>query len=335
MQASDTVQPSVTGRGWIDRNPIARAELDHIDRYVRAHPRRRWIMLGLVALGGAATAVSIGLTLIDSGFGMLVDELRAFYPVIALAFVTLFVHFMLLYRLVNVAGESVVREKRSKTWESLILTGIPARRFVFGKWLAVLRAARTEIALLTLLRVALCIGLGQTLFSDDLLSMVGTSTEPVANPALQIALAVVLIVMFTLVNALFTVAAGVAASFVARTGGASGQTAMAFRMTALLLPVVLVIGAAVYWLYEVVGVDTGGTIDVMTEDFIMVLSLSQISLLDNGSIITGALASPYVQDGELVFVAAVAALTIYAGLAAFMLWLAVRLAKQQGMIDAP
>lgn len=330
MQTANTTRQR---RGWITENPIARAERDHIDRYVRAHPRRRWIMIGLVALGGVASAVSIGLTLTDSGFGPLIDELRAFYPVIALAFVTLFVHFMLLYRLVNLAGESVVREKRGKTWESLILTGFPARRFVLGKWLAVLHAVRVEVLMLAILRAVLCIGLGQTLFSGDMLNLAGMAAVPVAQPLPQIVLAVVLIVLFTLVNALFTVAAGVAASFVARTGGASGQTAMAFRMTGLLFPVVLVTGAAVYWLYEVVGVDSGGTVDVITGDVIMGISLSQLSLIDNGSIVTGLLASRASHDTDLLLAAALVALAMYALLTGFMLWLAVRLATQQGMIE--
>lgn len=335
-----TVNPlETTGRpvnrpaGWIARNPIARAEFEHIARYVQAHPRRRWIMTGLIALGGLISAVSLGLTLTDAGFGPVIDNLRAFYPVIALAFVTMFVHFMLLYRMVNIAGESVVREKRSNTWESLLMTGIAARRFVFGKWLAVLWTVRGEVLLLTGLRVVLCIGLGQTLFSDSVMSMIGTNPEMVAHPALKTALAVALIALFTLLNVPFTVAAGVAASFVARTGGASGQTAMAFRMTALLLPVVLVIGAAVYWLYEVVGVDTGGTINTTHTDFIMTISLSQLSLLDNGSVITGLLASPYNHDGDQLLAAALIALVIYAALTGLMLTLAIRMARRQGMIE--
>lgn len=55
----------------------------------------------------------------------------------------------------GLAANSVHRERRRHTWDSLLLTGVPLWQILLGKWLASLRAVAGDHALLSFLRVGL------------------------------------------------------------------------------------------------------------------------------------------------------------------------------------
>ena len=316
----------------LNTNPIARAELNHVDRFMRGHPRRRWAVIVIVMLASFASAIGAGLTLIDNGLGIVVNELRGFYPVILLAAAVFFLHYMMLYRLVNLAGESVVREKRSNNWDTLLMTGISAQRFVTGKWIALVRAVWVEVLVLALLRAVLCVGLGYTLFSSGTVNLAGMPAERIEFPALQSALAALMIILFTATNAVFTVSAGVAASFITRIDSAPGQTAMTVRIVSMMVPVLLTVCGALFYLYVILDSDPSDTIDLFTRQIVVVISWSQLSLIDNGSVVTGLLASPHSHNGGILLLSLLIALALYAVLTVFLLRVAAWLAVKQGMI---
>src|SRR5436190_1398443 len=114
-------------------NAIKRAERAYQKRSIKK-PRlwRDWLnRIGLWAFATIATII-LGSLLVGSltqhdpisimaALGSLPNVLILF---------TLFYHFMLMLNTMSLAANSIVREKESKTWEMLVLTGIDARQIV-------------------------------------------------------------------------------------------------------------------------------------------------------------------------------------------------------------
>lgn len=319
----------VRAAGQVSGNPIAHAEADHLRRYTAAHPRRRWVIVVLLLLAGAAFAANASLLLEDTGLGVLFRDADNLLPVLSLVAVTLVLHLMALFRLSMMAGESIVREKRGSTWETLIVTGMPAQRFVSGKILGVLRVVWREWLLLAAVRALLCVGLGATILGAGSFSFTAVSAEMVRFPVLQVLMAVALIVIFTGVNLLFTAVVGVAASLIGRTTSPGGTTATALRMGSLVTVTLLVSGGALAYIYFGPGFEADFT--QAQQDLLMVLGYASFSLIDNGTVVTGLMASPYSHYGGLDLLMCLLALGVYLLLTVGFYRLAVALARRQGM----
>jgi hypothetical protein len=63
------------------------------------------------------------------------------------------VYLIVVFKAIGTANDSTYRERRGKTWELLMLTGVSNWRMVFGKWLGVMRHLIRDFTWLYLLRV--------------------------------------------------------------------------------------------------------------------------------------------------------------------------------------
>jgi hypothetical protein len=133
-------------------NPIARAELAHL----RRQHDNRWLQLidRILLIPALGLAPIPFLTYINS------TNLNL-YLVMLIAIVSFCIWIEV--RMVIVAVNSVWRQRRADTWESLILTGIDARQIVLGKWWAVVRQTWRSYVHLAALKLALACGIMQYL----------------------------------------------------------------------------------------------------------------------------------------------------------------------------
>lgn len=219
-------------------NPVAQAELRH-QRYVITSSRsgRMWIVLALVmlipALLGSFYFLVAGLTgpidvtqLINNlrgvGFVMMITMNMALYMVVIL--ITL-----------GLSANSIQREKNGKTWDTLLLTNIDARRIVWGKWWASLRAMWGDHLMVGLLRLGLVgwlVGVFSPILPDGIF---GLAPGWAYIPPL-----VIITTLFTVVDAMFTAGLGVAVPLSNWSGSVTGGVVLTARLAAM---------AAWVWLY--------------------------------------------------------------------------------------
>jgi hypothetical protein len=190
-------------------NPILTAELNH-QWYVieKSRSGRVWILLALVMLLPAAlTAIYLfigGLffnlrsgivqEFFFGGFSLLsIGQLMLLIMNIAMTIVVMMISF-------GLATNSIVREKRGKTWDNLILTNVSARRLVIGKWLASLYALYGDHILVGFLRLGMVAWI-VTGFADQL------PPDSLSVPA-HILLFGLLVTLYTLIDAGLNTALG-------------------------------------------------------------------------------------------------------------------------------
>lgn len=124
------------------RNPVFWQEVTHQERGMR-HWRKRWRWIGYVLVGGLIGFVAS--TLQDPTYGTRETGMLAIWIVHTCAAIFSIV-----------AGANVIsREHASVTWDSLVLTGVSARKIMFGKWKAALRRAGGWMVLLGMIRLAM------------------------------------------------------------------------------------------------------------------------------------------------------------------------------------
>src|SRR5450432_1719425 len=150
-------------------NPVAVAELNHQQRAGNQQKWRRWP--GIFAVGLSIALISNLCLLIapqiaallSVSFADLNDLLHGWFGTITILMGALIMihHLSFSTAALQLASTSIAREKQGRTWESLLLTGVDARRIVFGKWWATLRTLWQVYRPLLPLRfvVALWIGL--------------------------------------------------------------------------------------------------------------------------------------------------------------------------------
>lgn len=145
-------------------NPILTAELNHQWFVIeKSRSGRFWIVLAVVMLLPAALTTlylyfgSLFFNLRDFGtsfflfqsFNALqIGQLMLLIMNIAMTIVVTMISF-------GLATNSIIREKRGKTWDNLILTNVSARRLVIGKWLASMYALYGDHILVGILRLGL------------------------------------------------------------------------------------------------------------------------------------------------------------------------------------
>jgi hypothetical protein len=79
---------------------------------------------------------------------------------------TVLLHFRLLFKSLSLSTYSIARERESKTWETLLLTGIDARAIVRGKWWASARYMGRNYAVLGGLQALVIVwAIGKSYFS--------------------------------------------------------------------------------------------------------------------------------------------------------------------------
>ena len=129
----------------------------------------------------------------------------------------------LLFRTIAVSGGLVISERRGKTWEPLILTGMGTWRVVMGKWLGTMGFLRREYIYLFAVRVGFAIWFNTYLFLWETIKILSwQERRAVLEQATlfdtgidttALVLFIVLMAAFTLLEAMFTTAVGVCVSF--------------------------------------------------------------------------------------------------------------------------
>lgn len=141
-------------------NPIIEAEFRHQRFVIRnSHSGAIWI-----ALAAALVVPSLLLALASTG-AVLVQPLLPDVPLVASllqtwVLVPIVVVNAALYPVVTLitfglASNSILREKRNRTWDNLRLTDISATRIVIGKWWASLKVLNGDQAMVGLARLGL------------------------------------------------------------------------------------------------------------------------------------------------------------------------------------
>lgn len=150
-------------------NPIARAELNHQQRASASQRWRRWSVLFSLALGVALVssltllfalpqlALLLRMTVPD-----LEEVLRGWFGTLTVMIGGLIMihHLSFSVAALQLASTSIAREKQGHTWESLLLTGVDARRIVYGKWWATMRTLWQTYRPLLTLRFCLALWVG-------------------------------------------------------------------------------------------------------------------------------------------------------------------------------
>jgi ABC-type transport system involved in multi-copper enzyme maturation permease subunit len=143
----------------LTNNPVMRAELKH-QQYVITTSRsgRFWIILAVLMLLPAFLA-SVVFTIealigVDITRNILGENGRQLL-VLDLIIMNFALYVVMTLITMGLAANSISREQTGKTWETLLLTTLPARQIVMGKWWATLRALWGDHIMLALLRVGL------------------------------------------------------------------------------------------------------------------------------------------------------------------------------------
>jgi hypothetical protein len=209
-------------------NPILKAELHH-QWYVieKSRSGRLWILLALVMLLPAILTtiwLYIGGMFFNLRFNGVPGFLFGGVDLLSIGLVMLLIMNIAMSIVVTMisfglATNSIVREKRGKTWDNLILTNVNARTLVFGKWMASMYALYGDHLLVGVLRLGMA-AWAITGFTDRLPA--DTLSIPV-----HLVLLSILIVVYTLIDAALNTALGLSVMLVDR---ASAFTASAFLL---------------------------------------------------------------------------------------------------------
>ncbi len=204
-------------RDLID-NPIERAELSHqqranTDRRCRRFPAIFGLGLGVALISNAGLLVApqvaplMGMSPLD-----LTDALHGWFGTVTILMGALIMihHLVFASAAMQLGTTTIAREKHARTWESLLLTGVDARRIVYGKWMATMRTLWEAYRPLVILRFAVALWM----------SVMGASTYVMplysAPPLLGAILIGLATALFPLWYAGFTVALGMLASLLTK-----------------------------------------------------------------------------------------------------------------------
>lgn len=223
----------------LSQNPIAQAEFRH-QRFLIKNGRNGigWILLAVgMLLPAFLTGIIYFFTAI---FGiemssplMLAEFQYASVPeqllnIGSMFLLTMNVALYLVVILITVAlaSNSISREKRSRTWDTLLLTNVDARKIVMGKWWASLRAIFGDHTMILWLRLGL-VGFFIHTFN------------PVAPEGFTVLTAYVIpltifAVLFTIADAVFTAALGIAIPLSDLSGAVVGAIALNVKLATII-----------------------------------------------------------------------------------------------------
>jgi hypothetical protein len=200
-------------------NPIVRAELSHQQRASASQKWRRWSVLFSLGLGVALIS-SLSLLFALPQLAILLrvpvrdleEILRGWFGTLTVLIGGLIMihHLSFSVAALQLASTSIAREKQGRTWESLLLTGLDARRIVYGKWWATMRTLWQGYRPLLLLRFGLALWVGT-------LGGQAQVTQFFADPPLlSVVLIAVVTAVFPLSYAAFAGTLGLLASLAVR-----------------------------------------------------------------------------------------------------------------------
>lgn len=322
------VRVPVAGR-WLADNPVQAAEWRYIERTV---PRRQrwvaWAMSAVVALGVLAViahglADTLAPLIPRTTPAMLRDTLVEWTQLSAIgALVALVSHTALITNMApRLAAATLSRERRSHTWEPLVLTGIAAGRIVWGKWAAVVALVlHRHRAGLWLRALCLAWGIFGLLIFDD------SGVPWTVGPAI---VGLALVVVLPPLLAGFFAALGMVASALARSETAALRVLLGLALLPLALFVCTLCALPVLFGPATLSEEVVG---FMIGLFLPLIDTGLSSLL---VAIALATAEPVSYTGQWAYLAGVAAHLVLLVLSTRgLLLLAATLSVRQGAIDA-
>ena len=315
------------------QHTITNAEIKHqqraqgrgFARLTDAFPGRKLSLVAAVMALAIFWGEFIG-ALTGGNTGWIVNSIGGLPAMITLVVMGV-IHFRVLLATLLFASDAIAREKRGRTWDSLLLTGLDARQIIVGKWWATLRSVWRDYAFLALLRAGVVVGLGAGLSQITLRvnAAVGGPVVSVRPDAGEVLLVGVVVVAYTFANAGFTAAVGLAASALSRRNS-NGTIAFALAILARLAVVLGTVGALAVTAEAMVGAGAGHT------QIVRLLNLLWLTMLDNGTVLTSQLTDYGNEDKSFVLLVLLIGLALYALLTGAALWLAVRLAVRQNAL---
>lgn len=237
-----------------------------------------------------------------------------------------FIHIRVIFHAMNLPARGISR-RTVQRWDTVVLTPLSRRTYVWVKWWLAVKMASPWFALLALLRVALVMGLSMFTSVTPRYYVNGQFIVEVNDdPTLRMMLGAGIIVLFTAVNLVFSAAVGVVGALlksnVSPVSEASGArvTMAGFGALLLALPGLFVL------ISPTVSMDAralAGTI----------LPGAMFSVFDNGTVMSILTASPAGIDNLDIVLASVALVLAVYGL---LTWLALRwamwIAGRLGMV---
>jgi len=197
-------------------NIIARAEFRH-QRFIIENSRSGvgWIAAALVMLA-PALLTSLALFVIGamsqwSAIDQLINHenplLQGISRIGLIAFITMNIALYIVVMLVTMglSSTSINREISNHTWPVLVLTHVNARQIVWGKWWASLQALWGDHIMLAILRLGIAGWLIVIYWRD-----IPSGQFGLPPGATHVAAMTILLVAFTVIDAMFTTAMGVA-----------------------------------------------------------------------------------------------------------------------------
>lgn len=181
----------------ITSGPIARAERAHQRRLFR---RGRFLLVGYGACIGAIAITGFARSL-ETPIGRLLalppEQISAAMQtaealvMLMTSFLVLIAHLLIVSFALQTASAAVAREKRARTWESLLLTTIDARQIVLGKWWATVQTTFHLYGWLLLWRGAVGLWLVATTQNAPAMALFGAGLL-IAYPSFNIGIAAAL-----------------------------------------------------------------------------------------------------------------------------------------------
>ena len=228
------------------QNPVTRAELKyqwHIIETGRAGTL--WIIMAYVLLVPAAITSVVffvgGLLnqFVPGGIHFLPDETAALLGSLGatlLVAMNLALYLVLTMITLALASNSISREKRGKTWDNLLLTGVDARQIVWGKWWATLSALWGDHAAAAVLRLGI-VAWGVYVMGDEALYQ---PIIPFLPTILSYMVAgALLLIGYAIVDAALTAALGLLIPLTRFDNAAAFVTVMVVRLLITLAPFVV------------------------------------------------------------------------------------------------
>jgi hypothetical protein len=258
------------------------------------------------------------------------------FPALFLGIVALAAYLVTLIRSLVLASETIAREQRAGTWETLLLTGVDAERIVRGKWWATVRHIWPSFLLAGLLRLGVVAWVG-LFFAMDAWRI---WPDYYPEPSLML-FSSALVIALSIVNAGLAAACGVLASLMSRRSG-TGLILAIVIYAGVLAATLVVFGLAAHFLnwrlYLLSSVYANDYARPSWQIYNVLTSVG-VTMVDQGAILATTLLQYQTLDSAPTYYCAMNALVggflallIYPALIWGVLRLAQMLAVQQGAL---
>lgn len=242
-------------RFW--RGPVQRYERLQRRQTRSLPPVVQWLWHGVLLIALFTAIALCGIELYAAALGrdpianalppLLALILVYLLPLLVLAPTTILLHAWLLMETLQLASHAPPREQRDRTWDDVLLTRQSVGQIVMGKWWAVVRYQLPKFLVLSILRFGVAVWLAlesnrvETFYYSQragqfIIELKGREDFVVQDIVSfqSLALAGLLVILFTILNLGFTTAIGNLAGFLSRQ--APLVTAFALRTAVVLLP---------------------------------------------------------------------------------------------------